>query len=170
MGINYHNAFKEVMNTVAEIIRNETKLPVHFDPNFESKATQYFNIKPISSSVISRFSGGQTREYEIEIRYYLRKGNYGKNTHLDFLTNIGERIQRLFNDKSNATSVNDLFQGILTQFNQLQSTFEKTIAYSFHDGRIENLSYQPDRDETEEDSELHILEFEFLAVVTEVFI
>lgn len=170
MAINYHNAFKEVMNTVAEIIRNETKLPVHFDPNYQNKATQYFNIKPIASNVASRFSGGSTREYEIEIRYYLRKGNYGKLTHLDFMTDIGERIQRLFNDKSNASSVNDLFQGIITQFSQLQSTFEQSVAYSFHDGRIETLTYQPDRDESEEISELHILEFEFLAVVTEVFI
>ena len=170
MAINYHNAFKEVINTLAEIIKNETNLPVHFDANYQNRATQYFNIKPISNSVQSRFSGGSTREYDVEIRYYLRKGNYGKQTHLDFLTEIGERIQRLFNDKSNATSVNDLFQGILLDFSQMNSTFEQSVAYSFHDGRIETLSYQPDRDESEENPELHILEFEFLAVVTEVFI
>ena len=76
----------------------------------------------------------------------------------------------MFNDKSNATSVNDLFQGILSQFSQLQSSFESSVAYSFHDGRIETLTYQPDRDESEENTELHIVEFEFLAVVTEVFL
>ena len=170
MAINYHNAFKEVINTLAEIIKNETKLPVHFDSNYKNRGTQYFNIKPVQNSVVSRFSGGTTREYEDEIRYYLRKGNYGKLTHLDFLTDTAERIQRLFNDKSNATSVNDLFQGILSQFSQLQSSFESSVAYSFHDGRIETLTYQPDRDESEENTELHIVEFEFLAVVTEVFL
>lgn len=170
MAINYSNAFKEVINTVSEIIKNETKLPVYFDADYKNRATQYFNIQPISSVTQSRFSGGSTREYEVEIKYYLHKGNYGKNTHIDFLTDIGERITRLFNDKSNASSVNDLFQGILAQFSQAQSTFENSVAYTFHDGRIESLSYQPDRDESEENTELHIVEFEFLAVVTEVFI
>lgn len=169
MAINYQNAFKEVMNTLAEIITTETKMPCYFDPDFKNRATQYFNIKPIDSSQVSMFSGGSTRQYSIEIRYYLYKGNYGKHTHLDVLTNIGERITRLFNDKSNATSVNDLFQGVLSQFSQAQDTFASAVAYSFHDARIESTSYQPDRDESEESSELNILEFEFLAVVTEVY-
>tara|TARA_B100001939_G_C16833160_1_gene569625 strand:- start:247 stop:759 length:513 start_codon:yes stop_codon:yes gene_type:complete len=169
MAINYQNAFKEVINTLAEIITNETKLPCYFDTEFENRNAQYFNLKPIQTSSVSRFSGGATREYEIEIRYYLKKGNYGKVTHLDLLTNVGERITRLFNDKSNATSVNDLFQGVLAQFSQSQDSFADAIAYSFHDGRIESTTYQPDRDESEESSELHIVEFEFLAVVTEVY-
>ena len=170
MAINYSNAFKEILNTLAEIIKNETSLQVHFDTTYKGRNTQYFNILPISNSVVSRFSGGSTREYNVEIRYYLKKGNYGKQSHIDFLTDIGERITRLFNDKSNASSVSELFQGILTQFSQMNDAFQSAVAYSFHDGRIESLSYQPDRDESEENPELHIVEFEFLAVVTEVFI
>jgi len=168
MAITYSNAFKEVINTLAEIIRNETKIPVHFDPEYSERATQYFNITPISNTVISRFSGGSTREYNVEIKYFLRKGNYGKHTHIDFLTDIGERITRLFNDKRNASSINELFQGVLSQFVESQGTFAGAIAYSFHDGRIESVNYQPDKDDSEDFDDLHIVDFDFNCVITEV--
>ena len=170
MAINYQNAFKEILDTLREILYNETKLKVYFDKGWKSRATQYFNIVPETSNVLSRFNGGSTREYSANIRYYLKKGNYDKHSHIDYLTDMGERITRLFNDKSNATSTSDLFQGILSQFSESDQTFGSMVAYTFHEGRIENVTYDPSRDDTEESDELHIVEFEFLAIVTEVFI
>jgi len=170
MAINYSNAFKEILGALKEILYNETKLSVHFDRKYKSRATQYFNISPISSTVTSRFSGGSTREYNAEISYYLQKGNYEKHTHLDYLTDMGEKITRLFNDKTNAVSTNDLFQGIISQFSESNQAFGSMVAYTFHDGRIENVDYQPDRNDDEEMEDLNIVKFEFIATVTEVFI
>lgn len=170
MAINYQNAFKEILDTLKEIIYNETKLPVRFDKGYKTKGNQYFNIQPVGSDVLSRFNGGSTREYTANIKYYLRKGNYDKHSHIDYLTDIGERITRLFNDKSNATSTSDLFQGVLSQFSESNIAFGNMVAYTFHEGRIESVSYDPSRDDSEELEDLHIVEFEFLAIVTEVFI
>jgi len=170
MAINYQNAFKEILNALKEIIYNETKLPIHFDKDYQARSNQYFNLKPTSANIISRFSGGTTRGYNVNIRYYLQKGNYEKHTHIDYLTDTGEKIQRLFNDKSNAVSTNDLFQGVLSTFADSNAQFGAMVAYTFHDGRIEDVAYDPSRDDTEEVDDLHIVEFEFEAIVTEVFI
>jgi hypothetical protein len=143
MAITYTNAFKEILNTLKEILYNELKIPVHYDKDYQARASQYLNIKPISSDVISRFSGSSTREYEAEIRYYLQKGNPEKHTTLDYMTDVGERIFRLFNDKTNAVSTNDLFKGIMTNFSASIGTFNQQVAYTFQDGRIEGITYQP---------------------------
>ena len=170
MAINYQNAFKEILNTLKEILYNETKLPIHFDKGYKGRANQYFNITPTSANIISRFSGGTTRGYSVNIRYYLQKGNYEKHTHIDYLTDTGEKIQRLFNEKSKAVSTNDLFQGVLSTFVDSNVQFGAMVAYTFHDGRIEDVTYDPSRDDEEESEDLHIVEFEFEAIVTEVFI
>ena len=170
MAINYQNAFKEILDTLKEILTNETKLTVYFDKGFKNRNTQYFNIQPINANILSRFNGGTTREYNVAIKYYLKKGNYDKHSHIDYLTDIGERVTRLFNDKANAISTSDWFQGVLSQFSESDSTCGAMIAYTFHEGRIENVSYDPSREDTEESEELHIVEFDFLAIVTEVFI
>jgi hypothetical protein len=170
MAINYSNAFKEILDALKEILYNETKLKVHHDKDYEARASQYFNITPVSSNVVSRFSGGSTREYNVDIRFYLQKGNYDKHTHIDYLTDTGEKITRLFNDKNNPTSTNELFQGIISQFSESNIAFGSLVAYTFHDGRIENVNYQPDRSDVEEKSDLHIIDFEFIGIVTEVYL
>ena len=169
MAINYSNAFKAILDALKEILYNETKLQVHFDKDYEAKASQYFNMKPVSSNVVTRFSGGSTREYSVQIRYYLRKGNYDKHTHIDYLTDTGERIARLFNDKTNPTSSSELFQGIIAQFSESDEAFGTMVAYTFHDCRIQDIDYDPSRSDIEEQADLHIIEFEFLAIVTEVY-
>ena len=169
MAINYTNAFKEILDALKEILYNETKLSVYFDKDYQTRATQYFNLKPASSNVVTRFSGGSTREYNVEIRYYLRKGNYEKHTHIDYLTDTGERIARLFNDKSNPSSTNELFQGIIGQFSESNAQFGAMVAYTFHDGRVQDIDYSPDRSDAEELNDLHIIEFEFIGIVTEVY-
>lgn len=170
MAINYSNAFKEILDALKEILYNETKLRVYYDKEYQARQSQYFNLTPVSSNVLTRFSGGSTREYNVGIRYYLQKGNYGKHSHLDYLTDTGEKITRLFNDKNNPTSTNELFQGIIAQFSESNISFGKLVAYTFHDGRIENVTYNPDRSDSEEKSDLHIVEFEFIGIVTEVYI
>ena len=169
MAINYNNAFKEVLDALKEILHNETKMRVYFDKDYEARATQYFNLTPVSSNVVSRFSGGSTREYTVSMRYYLQKGNYDKHTHIDYITDTGERITRLFNDKRNPIATNELFQGIIAQFSEGNEQFGAMVAYTFHDGRIENVDYQPNRSDNEEKNDLHIVEFEFIGIVTEVF-
>ena len=74
MAINYHNAFKEVINTLAEIIKNETKLPVHFDSNYKNRGTQYFNIKPVQNSVVSRFQAEQHGNMKLKFAIIYAKG------------------------------------------------------------------------------------------------
>jgi len=169
MAINYTNAFKAILDALQEILYNEFKLRVHYDKDYEARASQYFNLTPVSSDIVSRFSGGSTREYRVGLRYYLQKGNYGKHTHIDYLTDTGERVARLFNDKRNATATSELFQGIISQFSESDESFGAMVAYTFHDGRIEDISYQPNRSESEDKSDLHIVEFEFIGIVTEVF-
>ena len=170
MAITFSNAYKEILNTLKEIIHNELKIPVHFDLSFQDRHNQYVNIEPLGFDLVSRFAGSSQREYTATIKYYLKKGNYEKHTHLDYLTDVGERLTRLFNDKSNATSTNDLFQGVLSQFSESTGTFAQNIAYTFHDGRIESIDYQPNRNETEQLENLNIVELTFLAVVTEVYL
>ena len=158
------------MNTLKEIVHNELKIPVHFDMTFQDRHNQYVNIAPLGYDLQSRFAGSSTREYTAILRYYLKKGNYEKHTHLDYLTSIGERLTRLFNDKQNATSTNDLFQGVLSQFSESTGSFAQNIAYTFHDGRIDSIDYQPNKSEAEEIENLNVIELTFLAVVTEVYL
>mgnify|MGYP001366761143 CR=1 FL=1 len=170
MAITFSNAFKEILNTLKEIIHNELKIPIHFDKDFEDRHNQYINILPLGFDVVSRFAGSSQREYSATLKYYLKKGNYEKHTHLDYLTSVGERLTRLFNDNTNPVSSNDLFKGVLSQFSESTGTMAQNIAYTFHDGRIDSIDYQPNLSEKEQLENLNVVELTFTAIVTEVYL
>ena len=68
-------------------------------------------------------------------------------------------------------SVYEHFLGVLPGASETPFLgLHEIVAYTFHDGRIEDVAYDPSRDDTEEVDDLHIVEFEFEAIVTEVFI
>jgi len=170
MAIQFTNAFREILDTLKEILTNEFKISVHFDKDFEAQASQYFNLSPEVVSTVARSSGSTTREYSVNIRYYLIKGNYEKHSHIDYLTSVAERMSRLFNDKRNAISTNDLFKGVLATFAESENTFDSLIAYTFHDGRIEEVNYQPTLTDKENIENVNVLDFTFQAIVTEVYL
>lgn len=148
MAITYTNYFKTVLEALRDVIQSETNLPVYADPDFETRATQYFNLTPISSSLLNQYNTGENREYEVEIRYYLRRGAYEKHKVLDYTTAMAERIIRLFNKKDNAG-------------------FTTLTSSDFNEGVIQSVNYQPDRTPEEEDEEINIVEFTFVGRVTE---
>ena len=150
MAITFTNKFKLIMDTIKEILTDETNLPVYTDPDFKTRATQFFNLTPITSNSLNRYNIGENREYAIQIRYYLKKGAYEKHRVLDYTMAMGERIIRLFNNTKN-------------------STYTALSSVGFDDGLIETVDYQPDRTPEEDDEELNIVEFTFVGRVTESY-
>ena len=45
----------------------------------------------------------------------------------------------------------------------------QNIAYTFHDGRIDSIDYQPNLTEKEQLENLNVVELTFTAIVTEVY-
>ena len=173
MPITYKPNHRRMLDALTDIISTEfVGTPVYYeDPErFKSRSAQFFSLIPGDSSLVQAYSGGSLREYQVSIRYYLRKpslDNYRTNV-FDFMADRGERLIRLMNNNTKYEDSINSFSEIDFNFNVLADAFSSIVTYRWHNGRIEGIDYNPSRSDREDKRDLQIFEADFLCNVMEL--
>tara|TARA_R110000751_G_scaffold29079_2_gene75251 strand:- start:2575 stop:3099 length:525 start_codon:yes stop_codon:yes gene_type:complete len=173
MAIVFKPNHRRVLDALTDIISTEyTGTPVYYeDPErFKSRSAQFFSLIPGESTLVQSYAGGSLREYQVSIRYYLRKprlDNYRTNI-FDFMSDRGERLIRLINNKNKYEDSINTFSEIDFTFGTLADVFSSIVTYRWHNGRIDNIDYNPSRSEREDKRDLQIFEADFLCNVMEI--
>ena len=173
MAITFKPNHRRMLDALTDIISSEfTGTPVYYeDPErFKSRSAQFFSLIPGESTLVQSYAGGSLREYQVSIRYYLRKprlDNYRTKV-FDFMADRGERLIRLINNKNKYEDSINSFSEIDFKFNLLSDVFSSIVTYRWHNGRIENIDYSPSRSDREDKRDLQIFEADFLCNVMEI--
>ena len=173
MAITYKPNHRRMLDALTDIISTEfTGTPVYYeDPErFKSRSAQFFSLIPGDSSMVQAYSGGSLREYQVSIRYYLRKprlDNYRTNV-FDFMADRGERLIRLINNKTKYEDSINSFSELDFNFGVLADVFSSIVTYRWHNARIDSIDYNPSRSGREDKRDLQIFEADFLCNVMEL--
>ena len=173
MAITYKPNHRRMLDALTDIISTEfVGTPVYYeDPErFKSRSAQFFSLIPADSSMWQAYSGGSLREYQVFIRYYLRKprlDNYRTNV-FDFMADRGERLIRLLNNNTKYEDSINSFSEIDFNFNVLADVFSSIVTYRWHNGRIDSIDYDPSRSDRENKRDLQIFEADFICNVMEL--
>lgn len=172
MAIIFNANHRKVVDALQDLVAAEfTGTPVLYEKpeTFRHRSTQFFSLIPGESSVLERYAGGSLREYEVFIRYYLKKprlDNFKSNI-FDFMSNIGERLIRLINNNNKYEDSRQSFSELTDTFQTITDPFVSIITYRWHNGRIETIDYDPSRTDREDKRDLQIFEASFLCNVQE---
>jgi len=173
MAITFKPNHRRMLDALTDIISSEfVGTPIYYeDPErFKSRSAQFFSLIPGDSSMLQAYSGGSLREYQVFIRYYLRKprlDNYRTNV-FDFMADRGERLIRLINNKTKYEDSINSFSEIDFNFNVLADVFSSIVTYRWHNGRIDSIDYDPSRSDRENKRDLQIFEADFICNVMEL--
>ena len=173
MAITFKPNHRRMLDALTDIISSEfVGTPIYYeDPErFKSRSAQFFSLIPGDSSMLQAYSGGSLREYQVFIRYYLRKprlDNYRTNV-FDFMADRGERLIRLLNNNTKYEDSINSFSEIDFNFNVLADEFSSIVTYRWHNGRISGIDYDPSRSDRENKRDLQIFEADFLCNVMEL--
>ena len=173
MAITFKPNHRRMLDALTDIISSEfVGTPIYYeDPErFKSRSAQFFSLIPGDSSMLQAYSGGSLREYQVFIRYYLRKprlDNYRTNV-FDFMSDRGERLIRLLNNNTKYEDSINSFSEIDFNFNVLADEFSSIVTYRWHNGRISGIDYDPSRSDRENKRDLQIFEADFLCNVMEL--
>ena len=173
MAITFKPNHRRMLDALTDIISSEfVGTPIYYeDPErFKSRSAQFFSLIPGDSSMLQAYSGGSLREYQVFIRYYLRKprlDNYRTNV-FDFMSDRGERLIRLLNNNTKYEDSINSFSEIDFNFNVLADVFSSIVTYRWHNGRIDSIDYDPSRSDRENKRDLQIFEADFICNVMEL--
>ena len=173
MAITFKPNHSRMLDALTDIISSEfVGTPIYYeDPErFKSRSAQFFSLIPGDSSMLQAYSGGSLREYQVFIRYYLRKprlDNYRTNV-FDFMSDRGERLIRLLNNNTKYEDSINSFSEIDFNFNVLADVFSSIVTYRWHNGRIDSIDYDPSRSDRENKRDLQIFEADFICNVMEL--
>ena len=173
MAITFKPNHRRMLDALTDIISSEfVGTPIYYeDPErFKSRSAQFFSLIPGDSSMLQAYSGGALREYQVFIRYYLRKprlDNYRTNV-FDFMADRGERLIRLLNNNTKYEDSINSFSEIDFNFNVLADVFSSIVTYRWHNGRIDSIDYDPSRSDRENKRDLQIFEADFICNVMEL--
>ena len=173
MAITFKPNHRRMLDALTDNISSEfVGTPIYYeDPErFKSRSAQFFSLIPGDSSMLQAYSGGSLREYQVFIRYYLRKprlDNYRTNV-FDFMADRGERLIRLLNNNTKYEDSINSFSEIDFNFNVLADVFSSIVTYRWHNGRIDSIDYDPSRSDRENKRDLQIFEADFICNVMEL--
>ncbi len=140
MAITYENVIDRVLDGVSDLLATEFPGTGIF---FDKIRGNSFLITPGTDELIGLLAQGQSRLYSLSISYELRAKQLSKAT-LKELTNIAERVKRLFAPDNN-------------------SNYSPSGTYKWHDGRSESISYE----QSEDDPDLWMATISFICTVVE---
>jgi hypothetical protein len=172
MAITFKPNHRRVVDALTDVLSTEyVGTPIYYeDPErLKARSVQFFNLVLGDSTMVNNYAGGSLREYQVFIRYYLRKprlDNYRSNV-FDFMADRGERLIRLINNKTKYEDSINSFSEITTTFSTLADAFSSIVTYRWHNGRIDSIDYNPSRSEKEDKRDLQIFEANFLCNVME---
>ena len=135
-----------VLSSLQELISAEFTQPVYYDNEYEQRGTNWFNLVPVTDELEEDFSNSHTRAYEVLIQYYrIVSGDRRKDSHIDTVSAIMERLKRLVRNNSD---------------------YRVDGEQRFFNGTIENVNYQPELEDVS--SDVLLVEATFRANVFEV--
>ena len=173
MAIVFKPNHRRVIDALTDILQTEyVGTPVLFeDPQrFRNRSPQFFSVIPGDATLLESYAGGSLREYQVLIRYYLRKPrliNY-RTSIFDYLSDKGERLTRLINNNTKYEDENNTFSELDLPFGTLADVFSSIVTYRWHNARIAEIDYNPTRSESEDKRDLQIFEANFLCNVMEL--
>ena len=126
MAITYENVIDRVLDGVFDLLAAEFPGTGIF---FDEIRGNSFLITPGTDELIGLLAQGQSRLYSLSISYELRAKQMSKAT-LKELTNIAERVKRLFAPDNN-------------------SSYSPSGTYKWHDAQISSIEYSQDEDSPE---------------------
>ena len=126
MAITYENVIDRVLDGVSDLLAAEFPGTGIF---FDKIRGNSFLITPGADELIGLLAQGQSRLYSLSISYELRAKQMSKAT-LKELTNIAERVKRLFAPDNN-------------------SNYSPSGTYKWHDAQISSIEYIQDEDSPE---------------------
>lgn len=141
MAITYTNVLKtNVLDSLNTILKGEfPQIPIYYDDN---KGSYSFYIVPESDDLDEVIAGGNSRIYGVSIIYQIIKGGeYKKDTHLDQISAIAERLKQLLINNAH---------------------YSPSGVYKWHDGKVLSIAYERD----EESQELSRANISFNCTVT----
>ncbi|MAK37725.1 MAG: hypothetical protein CMC15_16315 [Flavobacteriaceae bacterium] len=107
MAITFTNNLKEnILDPLKAIISAEFAQAVYFDNEFVDRGTNWFNLQPVSDTLLEDLAAAHTRSFEVVIQYYRAvSGEFKKDTHIDAVSAITERLKRLIrNNRAYSTN------------------------------------------------------------------
>jgi len=135
-----------VLSSLQELISAEFTQPVYYDNEYVQRGTNWFNLMPVTDELEENFSSSHTRAYEVLIQYYrIVSGDRRKDSHIDTVSAIMERLKRLIRNNSD---------------------YRVSGAQRFFNGTLENVNYQPELEDMS--SDVLLVEATFRANVFEV--
>ena len=135
-----------VLSSLQELISAEFTQPVYYDNEYVQRGTNWFNLMPVTDELEENFSSSHTRAYEVLIQYYrIVSGDRRKDSHIDTVSAIMERLKRLVHNNSD---------------------YRVSGEQRFFNGIIENVNYQPELEDMS--SDVLLVEATFRANVFEV--
>jgi len=117
MAITFTNHLKtNVLDPLQALIVAEFAQSVYYDQEFVQRGSNWFNLQPVSDTLEEDLSSAHTRLYEVVIQYYrVVSGEYRKDTHIDAVSAITERLKRLI--RNNTSHETYFFNGKLNSIN-----------------------------------------------------
>ena len=147
MAITYTNHLDvDILAPLQVLIKGEFTQPVSYDVDYVARGTNWFNLLHIADSALEDLAAGHIREYEVLIQYYrIVSGQSRKDTHIDAVSTVIERLKRLIRNNTSYTDSN---------------------GQRFFNARLENIDYQPDNPNVS--SDVQLVEATFIGNVLEV--
>ena len=99
MAISFTNNFKNILDQLRKVLRDEFKgtLPVYIGHDSKEVATQYLRLDPIGSTLNEYNVNAELREFQINMFYYFSDPNVNKSS-LDHVLRFVSRIEALIHD------------------------------------------------------------------------
>ena len=125
--ITYSNITDRVIDGMSDILN--TEFPGS-QINFDKIRPNSFLITPEEDNLIELTSFGQRREYVATITYELKIGGQDNRNGIKAISNVAERIKRLFAPDNN-------------------SSYSPSGSYKWHNGRVISVEYERGEDNPE---------------------
>ena len=165
----YDNRGQRIINKVQQLLVEEFKIPVLFDRQYRPRNTSYFNIDYNDVSDVSFLAGGMIRQYNLTIKYFLLLEGFQRHTHQNYLSNISERLLRLFKNNPAPKNTENTYDLASERWALSNEYWNLITEYIYHSGQINSINYSTDRDESEDIfKNLHIVEYDFTCISSEV--
>ena len=140
MALTFSNNLKtNVLDPLKALIVGEFSQSVYFDNQYVSRGSNWFNIKPVSDVLLEDLASGTTRTYTIMIQYYrMISGEYGKDSHIDTVSAIVERLKRLIRNISSYSSywVNGRIESVAYDFDVADLSPELVLVESIFNAEV----------------------------------
>ena len=164
----YLNKGKQIMNKLQQLITEEFSMPVVFEKDYRYRNSVFFNILFDSVSDVEPLSGGFIRNYNFNIRFYMNRLGFQRNTHSNYLSNIAERMLRLIKNNPSPLRDETIFSTLTDRFALSEDYWNLLTSYLYHNAIVGDVDYNSAlTDEEENRPDNYVINFAFSCTSSE---